>query len=120
MMETGISRKLNTGRLPILEAKNHLAQSIADILTTPIGTRVMRPDYGSSLPRLIDQPMNKSWKLRVFTACAEALDKWEPRISLTSCAIDSVSAGAATISVTYKIIETGETVTTPVTIGRTA
>ena len=53
-MQTGISRTLNTGRLPVLEANAHLNQSIADILTTPIGTRVMRPDYGSNIPRLID------------------------------------------------------------------
>ena len=37
---------------------DHLRQSIRDILTTRIGTRVMRRDYGSDLPGLIDRPMS--------------------------------------------------------------
>ncbi len=40
-----------------LTGLDHLHQSIADILSTPIGTRVMRRDYGSRLPELIDAPM---------------------------------------------------------------
>lgn len=117
-MQTGISRTLNTGRLPVLEAKAHLNQSIADILTTPIGTRVMRPEYGSNIPRLIDQPMNKAWKLKIYAACAEALDRWEPRIRLEKVGIDAVSAGKAEISVQYKIKETGEESISTVTVTR--
>ncbi|MEN1450892.1 GPW/gp25 family protein, partial [Pseudomonas aeruginosa] len=36
----------------------HIRQSIAVILTTRIGTRVMRREYGSQLPELIDAPFN--------------------------------------------------------------
>ncbi len=61
----------------------HLVQSIADILTTPIGSRVMRRDYGSLLFELIDGPMNALGKLRLFAATAQALRRWEPRIRLT-------------------------------------
>lgn len=50
----GMSR--TTGKA--LEATDDLAQSIADILTTPIVTRVERRLYSSLLPLLIDQPMN--------------------------------------------------------------
>lgn len=107
-METGISRALNTGRLPLLEAEAHLEQSIRDILTTPTGTRVMRPEYGSDIPRLVDQPMNKGWQLRVFAAIAAALDKWEPRVSLNKAKVGSVGAGYAEIAIIYTIRETGE------------
>ncbi|MGL4827152.1 MAG: GPW/gp25 family protein, partial [Vibrionaceae bacterium] len=34
----------------------HIKQSIQDILTTPLGSRVMRRDYGSAIFELIDQP----------------------------------------------------------------
>ena len=37
---------------------DHLRQSIRDILTTRIGTRVMCRDYGSRLPTLIDNPIS--------------------------------------------------------------
>ena len=59
---------------------DHLAQSIADILSTPIGTRLMRRDYGSALFELVDQPLNALTRLRVFAATAVALARWEPRV----------------------------------------
>jgi phage baseplate assembly protein W len=71
----------NTGKS--LSGIAHLRQSIADILSTPIGTRVMRRDYGSMLFELIDQPDNGTTQVRIFAATAEALLKWEPRLKLT-------------------------------------
>lgn len=65
-----------------LSGTDHLAQSIGDILTTPLGTRVMRRDYGSLLPELVDQPFNDATRLRLFGATALALMRWEPRIRL--------------------------------------
>ena len=60
----------------------HLAQSVADVLTTPIGTRVMRREYGSQLPDLIDWPTNAATRLLAYAATAMALMRWEPRIRL--------------------------------------
>lgn len=76
-----IGMSATTGRA--IEGLAHLRQSIADILTTPIGTRVMRRDYGSLLPELIDQPANGSTQVRLFGATATALMRWEPRLRLT-------------------------------------
>lgn len=61
----------------------HLRQSVADILTTPIGSRVMRRDYGSLLSELIDQPANQATIIRLYAAIAGALMRWEPRLRLT-------------------------------------
>jgi phage baseplate assembly protein W len=77
-MTVGMSRSGGTS----LSGDDHLAQSIGDILSTPIGTRVMRRDYGSMIFELIDQPMNAVTRLLVFAATAIALAKWEPRIKL--------------------------------------
>jgi hypothetical protein len=60
----------------------HLQQSIKDILTTPIGSRVRRRDYGSKLPDLIDHPINDGNIIEVYAATALALRKWEPRITV--------------------------------------
>lgn len=59
-----------------------ISQSITDILTTRIGTRVMRREYGSLLPELMDHPFNDATRLRVYAATVMALMRWEPRISL--------------------------------------
>ena len=56
---TGMSRTPADGRFEILPWQEHIDQSIGDILSTPIGTRVMRPDYGSRIPRLVDRPINQ-------------------------------------------------------------
>lgn len=67
----------------------HLKQSVADILTTPLGTRLERRTYGSLLPSLIDQPDNGATRLRCYSAIASALMKWEPRLRVTRVGITS-------------------------------
>jgi uncharacterized protein len=86
---TGLSR--STARIIDLDA--HLSQSIADILTTPIGTRVMRRDYGSDLPFLIDAPMNGETMIDLFAATADAIDRWEPRFILRRVQVEEANAG---------------------------
>jgi phage baseplate assembly protein W len=71
--------------------QDSIIQSIADILTTRIGTRVMRREYGSLLPELVDQPFNDATRLRVYAATAMALLRWEPRISLSRVQFSGVS-----------------------------
>lgn len=68
----------NTGRR--MGEQEHLQQSITDILTTPIGSRVMRRDYGCLAFELLDQPDNKLTQARVFASAAAALMRWEPRL----------------------------------------
>lgn len=60
----------------------HLRQSITDILSTPMGSRVMRREYGSRLFELIDAPVTQGTLIDLYAATAEALAKWEPRFKL--------------------------------------
>ena len=69
--------------LSISEAE-HIRQSLRDILVTPIGSRVMRRDYGSLLAAMIDRPQSPALRLQIMAACYYAIQKWEPRISLTA------------------------------------
>lgn len=85
----GINRR--TGK--VLTDWDHVVQSIEDILTTRVLSRVMRRDYGSNLPKLIDAPMNDLSLLMFYVATAEALDVWEPRFELTEVAFSDASAG---------------------------
>src|SRR3546814_15674025 len=66
-----------------LRGNDKLAQSIGDILSTPIGTRAMRRDYGPMLTDLNDQPANSITRQLLFAATAVALSRWEPRLKLT-------------------------------------
>lgn len=63
-----------------LADNEHLSQSIADILNTPLGSRVMNRSYGSNIFELIDAPGNPANFLKVYAATVDALLRWEPRI----------------------------------------
>ena len=65
----------------------HVIQSIADILSTPFLTRVMRRPYGSDVPNLIDQPMIEGTLLKFYVAVAEALEKYEPRFEIVNVSL---------------------------------
>ncbi|VVO49839.1 hypothetical protein PS862_00254 [Pseudomonas fluorescens] len=71
----------------------HLRQSIADILGTPIGSRVMLPEYGSKVRRFVDLPVNAGWKSAVQAEAARALGRWEKRLKLESIQVVAVLDG---------------------------
>lgn len=82
---TGMHRNGGTG----MRDMAHLSQSIADILTTPLGTRLQRRTYGSLLPDLIDHPDNGATRIRMYAATASALMRWEPRLRLSRVQLTS-------------------------------
>jgi len=77
---------------------DHLRQSVRDILTTRIGTRVMRRSYGSRLPELIDAPMTPGLAVDLYAATAQALRRWEPRFRLTRVQISAAEPGHVVLS----------------------
>lgn len=83
-----------------LSGDDHLAQSIADILTTPLGTRPMRRDYGSLLPELLDKPLNPATRLLCAQATAMAIARWEPRITVRRAVLEGdFASGRASMTV---------------------
>lgn len=93
-----------------LGGAEHLRQSIADILLTPKGTRIMRPEYGSDLPELLDGPMDRGLPGRLRSATAEALDRWEPRLRVTRVNLRDVQPGRAVFDLDAVDPDTGDAV----------
>ncbi len=81
-----------------LEGIEHLKQSIIDILTTPINSRIMRRDYGSRLFELVDKPINRDLTLEIYAATGEALEKWEKRFKLEKVKVEGVKEGRVTLN----------------------
>lgn len=105
---TGINA--DTGKA--MTGADHLKQSIRDILTTRIGTRIMRRDYGSRLPELVDNPMSELLKAELFAESAEALARWEPRFRLDRVYLESASAeGRMVIGIEGRILIDNEIIT---------
>lgn len=93
-----------------LSGADHLHQSVRDILTTPLGSRVMRRDYGSRLFELVDRPTSPALLVEMYAATAEALAKWEPRLKVDSVQADPVASGHISLTVTGRYRPTGEQV----------
>ncbi len=95
-----------------LDGLAHLKQSITDILTTPVGSRVMRREYGSRLFELIDAPVTPATLIDLYAATAEALARWEPRFRLTQVTSRGVNAaGKMQLTLTGEYLPEGREVT---------
>lgn len=99
----------NTGRA--LSGIDHLKQSVIDILTTPIGSRVMRRDYGSRLFELIDNPTNPETVADIVAESAQALKKWEKRIEVSRVLVTSAQSGSVALTIEGKYKPNGESIT---------
>ena len=69
-----------------LSGLDHLRQSIEDILATPVGSRRMRPEYGSQIRRFVDLPVNAGWKSAVQAEVARS------KRNVSQCASPSARA----------------------------
>lgn len=105
-------RGMNAHTGQALDGLDHLRQSVRDILTTPVGSRVMRRDYGSLLPALLDQPLNDALMLQLYAATVMALARWEPRLVITRVhrGVNGQQHGQATLGID------GQTETGPLSI----
>lgn len=61
----------------------HIEQSIMDIITTRIGSRVMLRDYGTLLPEMVDKPGSDYTLMLLMASTTMALLTYEPRIILS-------------------------------------
>lgn len=79
--------------------------SIKDILLTPLGSRVMRPNYGSRLFELIDKRVDDEYKAKLTRFVVEAIHKNEPRVRVKRLNYESLVNN----KLSYKIeLESGE------------
>ena len=76
----------------------HLRQSMADVVLTPRGTRVMRRRYGSRIRDLVDAPASPATLALVYAATVEALAEWEPRV-LVNRVIGRVAPGGLVLRI---------------------
>lgn len=87
-----------------LSGIDHLRQSVRDILLTPLGSRVMRRDYGSRLLELIDAPMNRKTLLDIYAGTVDAINKWEPRLAVDSVKATKVEPGIIELTINGKYL----------------
>jgi len=79
-----IARADPAGAAPLAMAADEpsVRQSIEIILSTRKGERVMRPDFGCELDKLLFEPNNRATQALAEFEVSEALKMWEPRIEV--------------------------------------
>ena len=87
---------------------DHVRQSVRDILSTPVGSRIARRTYGSLLFRLTDQPDNNALRLQLMAACYTALLRWEPRIQIQQLTISAPVPASIVIDLSGVFSATGQ------------
>ena len=99
---------INTGRT--ISDLEHLRQSIANILSTPIGSRIMRREYGCRLFKRLDAPMTGELMADIYADVVEALFSYEPRFKVTNVTVVSITDGKLVLDLEGKYLSTGEDV----------
>lgn len=90
------------GGLQLSKQILNIEESIHLILSTRLGERLYRPDFGSRLSELIFSPLNTETLLQVKLYVEEALNQWEPRITLHEIITEPDSSlGLVTIHIRY-------------------
>ena len=102
LAETDMSR--DSGR-PVADKLAAIRQSLHDIFTTPIGSRIQRREYGSYLFALIDAPMNPANRLRLAAALVDAATRWEPRVTLESAIIEVSMDGKTVLNYRARLLD---------------
>ena len=71
-----------TGGIEMVAEHASVRQAILLLLTTTPGERLMRPDYGCDLRRLVFAPNDATTHGLAIHYVRQALQRWEPRIDI--------------------------------------
>lgn len=96
-----------TGDVAMARYEESIQQSIAIILGTARGERVMRPDFGCGLHELVFAPNSAATSERAVQEVRQALIRWEPRIDVLNVDVEFYhDPNALLVEVEYKVRST--------------
>ncbi|GAA4922254.1 hypothetical protein LX16_4817 [Stackebrandtia albiflava] len=95
----------STGSIALVAGHRELVESMHLILATNPGERPMRPEFGCALADLVFAPADAATAGRIAYEVRRALDRWEPRITVTDVVVrfDAVADGCLFIDVEYTV-----------------
>jgi phage baseplate assembly protein W len=99
------------GGIALIGGEDEIEASLRMILSTALGERVMRPDFGCEIWDLVFDPLGPNTLGTMNHAVRRAAAQWEPRVDLVDVAIDDTASdeGRVDILLTYRIKATNDT-----------
>lgn len=79
-----------TGGVAMVDGDESIRQAILLLLTTTPGERLMRPQYGSHLHRLLFAPNDQTTAGLAIHYVRQAVERWEPRVQVVE--VDAAAA----------------------------
>jgi phage baseplate assembly protein W len=97
------------GGLSYSEGPERIQDAIWIVLSTSLGERLMRPDFGAGVHEYVFQSNSDVMRTLLKSAVNEALLKWEPRIELTNVSVqEGDQPSQVRVSIDYRIRTTNE------------
>jgi hypothetical protein len=94
------------GRFDTVTDAHAIQQDLRMLLTTRRGERVMRPEYGCDLHRLIFAPNDETTAGMAIHYVKQAIERWEDRITDLRVDADGDGAGRLNITISYRVRRT--------------
>ena len=95
------------GKAVIAKSDNLIQQSIYIILSTPIGTRFMLPEFGSRVSELLFETNDTILYSMLRLFISDALEKWEKRIRFKDVQFEQ-NNDVLMCTIKYKILASNE------------
>ena len=68
----------------LVKAEEDIKQSLGILLSTTLGERVMRSDFGANLNQQVFEPMDAAFQTYITSIISDAITNYETRINLDS------------------------------------
>ena len=70
------------GKPARLDNIQSIEMSLENIMGTTYGERFFLPMFGSDILRIVHEPMNDTTVSRLLDSITDAIDRWEPRVTV--------------------------------------
>jgi len=99
-----------TGSVALVSGEREIVESIRLILATAPGERPMRPEFGCAVHDLVFAPADAGTAGQIAYEVRIALERWEPRITLTDVVVgfDEADRGTLLIDIHYTLRGTND------------
>ena len=99
-----------TGGVALVVREREIEQSIRIILGTARGERPMRPEFGCRIHDHVFGPANGATAGQIAYDVRDALERWEPRISVSEVGVvfDQIADGKLYVDVGYVIVDSND------------
>ena len=98
----------NAAQVGMLSDEEDIQSSLEILLSTRLGERVMRPDYGCNLDELVFEPLTTTFKTYIKDLISTAILYYEPRIEVNKIDLDDTGEldGRILIVIDYTVSAT--------------